>query len=299
MLTINPITKVPPLKKGDTFIVAAISSPLLDQQSFFDGIKVLTEWGLICRTPHLKEEPWGYLSGTDEARFNGLHPKEGAPLITFTRGGWGAARLLEQPQPWKPGWVLGYSDITSILLSRLSDGFDGGIHGPLITNLSEEPDWSKERLNSILFGRPVPDLHGESWIKGTATGPLIVSNLTVGSHLLGSRHMPKMKGAILILEDTNEEPYRIDRMLTHWRLAGVFKDIVGLGFGNFNKCESSHNTDKKETFNLEDILKERSFDLGIPIVGNLPIGHCCGNAAIPIGKQALLNGRAGTLSIFS
>ena len=298
MIEIDATTKPSPLKRGDGFVVASISSNVLDKQSLVDGIKILEEWGLIVRSRCLNKEPWGYLAGTDEARFKELHPNDPVPLITFARGGWGAARLLERPQPWEQGWLLGYSDLTSILLSRLSSGFDGGIHGPLITSLGKEPAWSKERLKSILFGMPIPDLHGEGWVKGSTSGPLVVSNLTVASHLLGSRHIPKMKGAILILEDTNEEPYRIDRMLTHWRLTGLFNDISGLGFGYFNNCESSQNDEDQRTFTLQEVLKERSFDLGIPVVGNLPIGHCCGNAAIPMGRQAILNGNEGNLTIF-
>ena len=105
-----------------------------------------------------------------------------------------------------------------------------------------------------------------------------------------------MKGAILILEDVDEEPYRIDRMLTQWRLAGILQNLAGLAFGNFKNCEHIQRDDYK-SFELEEILKERSMDLKIPVLGNLPIGHCHGNAAIPIGRKALLNCKKGILRI--
>ena len=301
MITIRTETIATPLKKGDEFIAASISSPLLNKKEILDGLKLLEQWGLVCRAESLVniKSKWGYLAGNDAIRFSNLHPKKPTKFIIFTRGGWGAARLLERPQPWRPGWLLGYSDISSILLSRLSDGFDGGIHGPLLTSLKNEPNWSKERLKSLLFGLPLPDIHGESWVKGIAAGPLVVTNLTVATHLLGSRHMPNLKGAILILEDTFEAPYRIDRMLTHWRLEGSLKNISGLAFGNFNQCNDLNSESPQDTFDLEEILKERCFDLGIPIIGKLPIGHCCGNAAMPLGRKAILNGNKGSLRICS
>ncbi|WP_320664085.1 LD-carboxypeptidase [Prochlorococcus sp. MIT 1223] len=299
MVKIHSKNTAPPLKRGDEFIAISISSPLDDENSLSEGLKVLQGWGLVCRSSVTQFEPWGYLAGSDDFRYDQLHPKIKTALIAFTRGGWGAARLLERPQAWENGWLLGFSDITSILLSRLSEGYDGGIHGPLVTSLGYEPDWSKERLKAILFGSSVPELRGEAWVGGRASGPLVAANLTVGTHLIGSRHMPNLEGAILILEDTNEEPYRIDRMLTHWRLTGLLTKISGLAFGDFNNCVEEESNKTKSSFVLEEVLKERCFDLGIPVIGKLPIGHCCGNAAIPMGRPALIDGNKGTLTICS
>ena len=300
MVNIRPETFVTPLKHGDDVIISAPSSTVEDKESLLKGIQILEEWGLNCKPQNILGRSWGYLAGSDKIRYQELHPKESVPLIFCARGGWGAARLLEQPQQWKNGWLVGYSDISSILLSRLSDGFDGGVHGPLLTSLHCEPEWSKERLKAILFGLSIPDLNGESWRRGVASGPLVVTNLTVGSHLLGSRHIPNLKGAILILEDTNEEPYRIDRMLTHWRLTGLLKEISGIAFGDFKHCkEFNPKKEENNTFKIEEILKERCFDLDIPVIGNLPIGHCHGNAALPMGKKAMLDGNKGRLIVYS
>ncbi len=286
-----------PLKKGDEIITAATGSAIDDHLSLISGLKILESWGLRCRPQQISNRCWGYLAGEDLVRFNDIHSENHAPLIAFARGGWGSARLLERSQPWKKGWLVGFSDITSILLSRLSAGFAGGIHGPLVTSLANEPLWSQERLKSLLFGEEVPDLLGEPWKKGIATGPLVIANLTVASHLIGSSHMPDLKGSILILEDVSEAPYRIDRMLTHWRLAGILQELAGIGFGSFSGCNASIEEKKRETFNTEQVLKERSFDLGIPIVGNLPIGHCCGNASLPEGQLAQIDGGRGVLKL--
>ena len=141
----------------------------------------------------------------------------------------------------------------------------------------------------------VPDVLGEPWGGGISKGHLIVGNLTVMTHLIGTKHLPNLKESILILEDIGEAPYRIDRMLTHLRLAGILKKISGLGFGSFSDCNNDTDVDKSKTFKLIEILKDRTQDLAIPIVSNLPIGHCQGNASLPIGSQAILDGDKGKL----
>tara|TARA_B100000965_G_scaffold297701_1_gene256033 strand:- start:472 stop:1344 length:873 start_codon:yes stop_codon:yes gene_type:complete len=285
------------LKKGDIFHIVAASSEISNKKDLDAGIKVLQEWGLICNHFDALDRSWGYFAGSDEDRFSQLHPASHFPLIAFARGGWGSARLLEKRQPWREGWMLGFSDLTSILLARLASGFQGGIHGPLITTLGSEPDWSKDRLKSILFGNVISDICGDPWGGGVSKGPLIVGNLTVLTHLIGTKHLPNFEKSILIIEDIGEAPYRIDRMLTHLRLAGVLHQLSGLGFGSFTSCDNEKNVDKKKSFELNDILKDRTEDLKIPIVSSLPIGHCIGNAALPLGSQAILNGNNGKLSL--
>ena len=114
---------------------------------------------------------------------------------------------------------------------------------------------------------------------------------------IGTKHLPSFKKSILIIEDVGEAPYRIDRMLTHLRLAGVLHQLSGLGFGSFTSCDDEKDVDKSKTFKLLDIFKDRTQDLKIPIVSSLPIGHCCGNASLPLGSQAILNGDKGSLSL--
>ena len=286
-----------PLKKGDLFHIVAASSPISSKDDLYSGIKVLQEWGLICTHMPALDSSWGYLAGSDEIRFNELHPSDHPPLIAFARGGWGSARLLEQKQPWKEGWMIGFSDLTSILLARLACGFKGGVHGPLITTLGAEPDWSKDRLKSILFGNFVPDIYGDPWGGGTAKGPLIVGNLTILTHLIGTKHLPNFKKSILVIEDIGEAPYRIDRMLTQLRLTGILQQLSGLGFGSFTSCYNDKDVDKNTSFELDEILRDRTKDLKIPIISNLPVGHCQGNASLPIGSQAILNGNEGRLTL--
>lgn len=284
-----------PLRQGDAVATVAASSALRDPQRLFDGLALLKGWGLDCRAPDPVDRWWGYLAGNDHERRADLTAR--ASLLACIRGGWGAARLLEHDVLWQTGWLLGFSDVTALLWSRLAAGFAGNVHGPLLTTLADEPRWSQERLRQLLFGEPVDDLKGAGLGGGQASGPLVVANLTVASHLLGSPHVPDLRGAILVLEDVGEAPYRIDRMLTHWRLCGVLQQLAGIGFGNFEGCDDADHHSDERCFSLSQVLEERTSDLGIPRVKDLPVGHRSGNAALPLGHQACLDGATGTLSL--
>jgi muramoyltetrapeptide carboxypeptidase len=151
-----------------------------------------------------------------------------------------------------------------------------------------------------LFGEPVAELDAVGWRAGVAEGPLLVANLTVASHLLGSPHLPALQGAILVLEDVGEAPYRIERMLTHWRLCGALQQLAGLGFGSFEgwrEADGRADEPEEHRFDLDQVLRERSLDLGIPVVAHLPVGHTPGNAALPLGAWARLDGGRGRLSL--
>lgn len=289
-----------PLRPGDAVALAAASSALDDSTRLEAGLAVLRGWGL--RTPAepgaLVGRRWGYMAGQDRARRNDLESCS-APLLACVRGGWGSARLLEQPLSLPEGWLLGFSDVTSLLWARLARGQRGGVHGPLLTTLAAEPAWSQERLRQLLFGEPLADLEGEAWVGGRVEGPLLAANLTVATHLLGSPHMPPLDGAILVLEDVGEAPYRIERMLTHWRLCGALQRLGGIGFGSFRDCvDGDRQGDPPDRFfSLEQVLRERTADLGVPVLAGLPVGHTAGNAALPLGVRARLDADQGRLSL--
>ncbi|MFM7675736.1 MAG: LD-carboxypeptidase [Synechococcus sp.] len=308
----------PPLRRGDPVHLVAASSTLAGPgaaERLAAGVALLESWGLVVEPAEAERvlgRQWGYLAGRDEERAADLTP--GAALLACVRGGWGAARLLERPLELPAGWLLGFSDVTSLLWAQLAQGKRGGIHGPLLTNLAAEPAWSQERLRALLFGEPLPALQGEGWRGGVAEGPLLAANLTVATHLLGTPHLPQLRGAILVLEEVGEVPYRIDRLLTHWRLSGALAQLAGLAFGSFLGCEedgqeeragetpSETDGDPREPqppdrFGLGEVLRERSLDLGIPVVAELPVGHAPGNGALPLGAWARLDGDRGTLEL--
>ena len=291
----------PPLRPGDRVGLVAASSALDDGETLAAGLAVLRSWGLVVdEGPSLVGRRWGYLAGRDDVRAADLQADPPPALLACVRGGWGAARLLEQPRPLPKGWLLGFSDVTSLLWAQVARGWGGAVHGPLLTTLAAEPAWSQERLRALLFGEPVPDLEAVGWRGGVAEGPLLVANLTVATHLLGTPHLPELRGAILVLEDVGEAPYRIERMLTHWRLGGALQQLAGLAFGSFEGCrEADGRLDgpAEHRFDLDEVLRERSLDLGIPVVAHLPVGHSSGNGALPLGVRARLDGGRGHLGL--
>ena len=294
-----------PLQPGDRVQMVAASSALIGDAALARlaaGISVLEGWGLEVKRPPLVGRSWGYLAGRDQERRGDLEAAamRGADLLACVRGGWGAARLLEQPLALPCRWLLGFSDVTSLLWAQLAQGQGGAIHGPLLTTLGAEPAWSQERLRAVLFGETLAPLQGEGWVGGSAKGPLLAANLTVATHLLGTPHLPDLRGAILVLEDVGEAPYRIERMLTHWRLSGALRQLAGLGFGSFEGCEEADNRagePDSHRFSVEQVLRERSLDLELPVVAHLPVGHSPGNAALPLGCTARLDGGRGYLKL--
>ena len=315
----SPVTggQPAPLRRGDRVRLVAASSALDDLERLQNGIAVLEGWGLEVLAHPEPLRRWGYLAGADRERRGDLLPSApGEPglapaaagtdqpsLLACIRGGWGAARLLEQPLELPAGWLLGFSDVTSLLWAMASRGLGGAIHGPLVTSLATEPEWSRERLRDLLFGHPLADLQGVGWSGGSATGQLVAGNLTVATHLLGTSHWPDLNGAILILEDVGEAPYRLDRLLTHWRLCGALQQLAGIGLGRFTGCDEPDgepgdtSAEPARRFTAEQVLRDRTADLGIPVVAGLPVGHEPGNAALPLGVRARLDGQRGLLQI--
>jgi muramoyltetrapeptide carboxypeptidase len=286
-----------PLKSGDLLRVIAPSGRLREGTALARGIEIWRKRGYRVEISADIKDGWGYLAGTDAARRSQLatawHDPE-CRAILCVRGGYGGMRLLEDWQ-WSPidtpKWLIGFSDITALLWSLAQQGIVG-VHGPLLTTLSDEPEWSIDRLFGLVTGQPIPPLQGDSWVGGVATGKLFPCNLTVATHLLGTPFQPDLTGTILAIEDVTEAPYRIDRLLTHWRLTGALAKVAGIAIGRFSQCDPPEGV---PSFTVEEVLRDRLTDLQIPIVANLPFGHDGCNAALPVGMAAILDGNTGEL----
>jgi muramoyltetrapeptide carboxypeptidase len=157
------------------------------------------------------------------------------------------------------------------------------------------PD-TRERLFSLLeSGSPAQPLNGTAtFVEGTAEGPLLGGNLSVFTRLLGTPFMPNLEGAVLLLEDVGERPYRLDRMWTHLELAGVFRKVSGIALGSFTQCEERAQQDM--TYTSEELLRELAMATGIPCVAGFPIGHGDVNEPVPLGVRVRLDGAAGRLT---
>lgn len=284
--------QVPPfLQPGDRLGVMAPSGALREVDRLAQGLAVWRSRGYELVISPQVDRQWHYLAGRDEDRRSALADLWGDPAIKAilcVRGGYGGMRLLED-WVWLPGspkWLVGFSDITSLLWSLAQQGI-AGVHGPVLTTLSQEPAWSCDRLFDLLEGRPVSSLTGTPWGGGRVAGPLLPANLTLATHLLGTPFQPDFRGAILAFEDVGEAPYRLDRQLTQWRLSGLLAGVAGIALGRFSQCEG--------TGDMGEMLRDRLGDLGLPIVSDLPFGHDGPNAALRMGQRVILDGDRGSL----
>ena len=286
----------PPLKPGDPLYVVAPSGTLREFEAFEKGVEIWRSRGYRVELSPGYANRWGYLAGTDEQRRQqlliGLQNPDCRGVLC-ARGGYGGARLLEEWQ-WPevdPKWLIGFSDITSLLWSLSQQGISG-VHGPLLTTIAAEPDWSLTRLFDWVEGRSLQPLEGVGWGNGVATGKLMPANLTVATHLLGTPAEPDLEGVILAFEDVSEAPYRIDRMLTQWRMNGKLNRVRGIALGRFSQCDPPQNI---PSLTVTEVLRDRLSNLGLPIVSDLPFGHDGANAALPVGISAQLDGDRGKL----
>ncbi|MGJ5630719.1 S66 peptidase family protein [Nostoc sp. CALU 1950] len=289
----------PPLKPGDLLRVIAPSGALREFEAFERSIEIWRSRGYKLEIIPKIDDKWGYLAGTDENRRQQLAAAWQDPDcrgILCARGGFGSTRILEDwnwPNSALPKWLIGFSDITALLWSLYTAGISG-VHGPVLTTLVDEPDWSIQRLLDWVEGSSFTPLKGCGWGGGVVNGTLLPGNLTVATHLLGTPILPHLDGVILAFEDVTEAPYRIDRMLTQWRLSGALSKVCGIALGGFTRCEAPPTV---PSFSVEEVLRDRLGDLGIPIVSDLPFGHDSPNAALPVGVEVTLDGDAGILAI--
>ena len=261
---------------------------------FAAGVAILRAWGLTVEVPDIagRTGTLPYLAGDDDVRRDELKAAWAgtARAVVAARGGHGCLRVLEDwewPRRPDPPWLVGFSDLTALQWSLASIGV-GSLHGPAVVSLAAEPDWSRERMRTILFGEPVDDLHGDEGVPGRASGRLMAANMAVATAMFGTRWMPNLDGAILVLEDVNESPFRVDRLFTQWRMNGIFDRVAALALGRFTH---------PDTDLMDEVLHDRVHDLGLPVLMGLPIGHDGPNAALPVGADATIDTAAGTLSI--
>jgi len=296
------------LQPGDLLRVVAPSGALRELEAFQNGVNIWRSRGYRVEVIPEIEDRWGYLAGRDENRRNHLAAAWQDPEcrgILCARGGFGTTRILEEwtwmlqnqenPNASKPKWLIGFSDITALLWSLYKTGICG-VHAPVMTTLAGEPAWSIQRLFDIVEGKSLEPLKGKGWGGGIVSGRLLPANLTVATHLLGTPMQPELDGAILAIEDVGEAPYRIDRMLTQWRMSGALGKIAGVAIGSFTNCEPPANI---PSFSVAEVLRDRLSDLNIPIVSDLPFGHQAPNAALPVGLMATLDADEGILTVNS
>ena len=283
-----------PLRPGARIRAVNPGTWIEPERDFSPMISRCAAEGWRLEIPDNLMHQWRYFSATDPNRAADLTTAWLDPTVDavfYLGGGWGGARVLEAGFRFsaRPKWTLGFSDNSSLLLAQWAAGLPGAVHGSLG---GSDEHW--QRTVNLLSGQPVMALKGDGLRPGIGRGPLIVTNLTVATHLIGTPWLPSLEGALLVLEDVGEAPYRIDRMLTQWRNAGLVQQLAGAACGRFSWAEDDI---LPGDFSMNEILEERLGDLGIPLVVNLPLGHGHPNNALPLGAMAQLDGRQGNLSL--
>ncbi len=235
--------------------------------------------------------PHRYFAHTDERRLATLtaaltSPEFGA--VWAVRGGSGVTRLLPR-LPWAripPRPVIGFSDLTPLLDAMAARTSAIGVHGPVLHSLAATAEADQQALFALLAGAPTPPLRGEVWAAGHARGPLRGGNLTLLAATCGTPFQCRAQGAILLLEDIGETPYRLDRALQQLLGAGVFDGVAGIALGSWDGCAAPAGS----AWKLEDMLAEVLLPLGVPILAGLPCGHGYRNQAVLIGADSEIVG---------
>ena len=296
-LAIKACQLPPLLQPGDLIRAIAPSGAVKETDALLEGVSIWQRRGYRVEFGNNYQSSCGYLAGSDRQRRSDLASAWQNPeckAIITVRGGYGGARLLED-WSWSgknSKWIIGFSDVTSLLWSLASVGI-ASLHAPVLTTLAAEPEWAIARMFDYLETGRLESLQGKPGTGGETTGILLPANLTVATHLLGTPFQPNFNEAILAIEDVTEYPYRIDRMLTQWRMTRVFEQIKGIALGRFSRCEPDPGT---KSWTIMEVLRDRLEDLDIPIVYDLPFGHDGVNAVLPVGRSVMLNGNTGKLS---
>ncbi|MGK7953656.1 MAG: LD-carboxypeptidase [Crocosphaera sp.] len=277
-----------------------------------DAVKAL---GLVpYLAPHILDK-YGYLAGKDEDRandINGFFADPKIDLILPIRGGWGCARIL----PYldynliknNPKIIIGFSDITALLMAIYKQSGLVTFHGP-----NGFTSWRKKQVKSFkqaLFTEDKISFKNEKdaddndrlmQVKnriqtinpGIARGKLIGGNLSVLSAIIGSPYVPDFREHILFIEDVRENIYRIDRMITHLKVAGILEQLSGFVFGECINCLPNGGYG---SLTLEQVLNDHIKPLGIPAWMGAQIGHLEPILTFPMGVEVEINANSGTIN---
>ncbi len=299
-----------PLAVGDPVALVAPCG-VVDPERLDAGAATLRSWGYDpVEMPGVRGH-LGHLAGSDEQRLADLQAAIDDPslrAIWVVRGGFGLTRIVDRLDlaglAEHPRWVVGFSDVTALLhavwrrigLVTCHGQFAGRLH------LVEAFPDAATHLRALLAGEagpgPLPALAGEpaprALVAGRATGPLVGGNLAVTCAGIGTANQLDARGAVLLLEDVNEAPYRLDRMLTQLRRAGMLAEVAGIVLGRFVACDPAPGV---PSATVDEVVCERLGDLGVPVLADLPVGHQARHLAVPHGATVHLDANAGAVGL--
>ena len=299
----STLSKPEPLKKGDRVRLIAPASPF-DLGLFRDGQQVLEGLGLVPVVSRGEFARDGFLAGSDRRRAENLTRallQEDTKAVWCIRGGYGTARLLPLLDLSRlrqhPKLLVGFSDVSALLLQLARPGGFVTIHGPVVTQLPRLPATDLNWLKALLFGKRssqrLPLGRTRTLVPGKAEGGLVACNLSILASLAGTRFAPDLRGAVLCLEDVNEEAYRLDRLFWQIVSAGMLKRCRGIVVGELVGCKP----EGTGRHSARRVLERAIAALGLPALSGAAFGHGRRNVAVPVGVWARLDTGARTLTL--
>lgn len=300
------------LKQGDLVAMLGPASPMTDPKDVDKCIEAVEGFGFRVKAYPSARKKFDYLAGTDKQRAKDIHDahaNDAVKAVFCIRGGYGSSRLL-QLLDWKslaknPKWLIGFSDITSLIGGFMSQSKMAALHAPTPSMFLKDPKNSKiaaEALKHFLFegykGLSYREFCGEQFkpVKvrgGKARGTLVGGNICLFAGLCGTPYMPKPKDAILFLEEVNEKPYKLDRYLTQLMNAGDMDNVRGVVLGHFTDCKPGAEDKDDALAVLSRCLKP----LGIPVLAGFPAGHERPAYPLVMGAKVELDANKGDLRI--
>lgn len=302
------------LKAGDAVGLVAPANATFNTVELDIARESLEALGLKVRVGEHLRDRHGYLAGQDRDRaadINAFFADRSVAAVLPIRGGWGSARLLPlldyDTIGANPKVVLGFSDVTALLVGLHAKTGLVTFHGP--NGMGRWDAFSLDFVRRVLFDAeavtfaPAPRMNDRNALvpiegrirtitAGTARGRLIGGNLTVLSAIVGSPYMPDWDDAILFLEDVGEEIYRVDRMLTTLKLAGVLDRIKGFVFGTCDECDPGSGFG---ALTFEELWADHVAPLKIPAWAGATIGHGMPQWTLPVGGRVEIDATAGTI----
>ncbi len=295
---------IPPyIRRGDLIGVVSPSGSF-ERERLCPGLAYLRGLGYGVRVGPAVYDRDRYLAGDDPVRaadLNAMFADREVRAIFATRGGYGSSRVLGlldySAIRRDPKALVGFSDTTALQLGIYArTGLVSYSGVTLCGDVTEAgmPEATEASLwRAITAGRfeAIADLYS---LRGElAEGRLLGGCLSVVASLAGTGYLPDTRDALIFLEDVNEAPYRVDRMLVQLRMAGVFDRAAGVVFGQFQGCEP----EREEEGTVDDVLRNFSRTVTTPVFCGLPYGHGPGRRVLPIGLRATVDGGRGTLQI--
>lgn len=300
--------KPPRLRPGDLIGIVSPASTIADPARIQRGVAYIERQGYRTVVGEHVLKSYGYLAGTDEERAADLHAMFLNPevkAIMCIRGGYGTPRLLPHIDyrliARFPKIFVGYSDITTLQLALWKKCGLVTFQGPMVgvdmsdglDAFTEELFWrlltSRRKAGSVL---PEDEPASTLW-PGKGSGILLGGNLAHLVASVGTPYIPSFKGAILFLEDIGEEPYRVDRMMSQLRHAGILRSAAGILGGNFTDCGIKDPA--KPTLTVDEIFRELSVLAPTPFLTNLSFGHESKKITMPIGIKVRMDAEKKTL----